>query len=143
ARGCDWTPDGKAIVTTHQGKIWRIDAASGERTAVPFKAAVEQRVTASWRLPHAVDSPTVRARILRWPVESPDGKRLVFSAVGHLYEQDLPQGTPKRLTSGTDLEYSPAFSPDGQSIAYVTWNDKEGGQVWVLPSGGAPRRVTQ
>ena len=141
--GFDWTPDGKAIVTTAQGKIWRFDAASGERTAVPFKAAVEQRVTDALRFPHAVDSATVRARILRWPVEGPDGKRLVFSAVGRLYEMDLPKGTPRRLTSGTDLEYSPAFSPDGRSIAYVSWNDKEGGHVWVLPAGGTARRVTQ
>jgi Tol biopolymer transport system component/imidazolonepropionase-like amidohydrolase len=141
--GFDWTPDGKAILATAQGRIWRFDAESGTRTAVPFKAAVEQRVTDALRFPHPVDSETVRARILRWPVESPDGKRLVFSAVGRLYEVDLPSGTPKRLTSGSDLEYSPAFSPDGRQVAYVTWNDKEGGHVWVLAAGGAARRVTQ
>lgn len=141
--GFDWTPDGKAILATAQGKIWRFDAASGERTAVPFKAAVEQRVTDALRFPRAVGGDTVRARIIRWPVESPDGKRLVFSAVGRLYEMDLPSGTPRRLTSGADLEYAPAFSPDGRQVAYVTWNDREGGHVWVLPNGGTPRRITE
>jgi Tol biopolymer transport system component/imidazolonepropionase-like amidohydrolase len=142
--GFDWTPDGKALVATAQGRIWRFDAGTGERSAIPFKAAVEQRVTDAIRFPHAVDSDTVRARIIRWPVESPDGKRLVFSAVGRLYEMDLPSGTPRRLTSGTDLEYAPAFSPDGTQVAYVTWNDREGGHVWALPGGGgAPRQVTQ
>lgn len=142
--GFDWTPDGKAIVATAQGRFWRFDAASGERAAIPFKAAVEQRVTDAIRFPHTVDADTVRARIVRWPVESPDGKRLVFSAVGRLYGMDLPSGTPKRLTSGTDLEYAPAFSPDGTQVAYVTWNDTAGGHVWVMPSaGGTPRQVTQ
>jgi Tol biopolymer transport system component/imidazolonepropionase-like amidohydrolase len=141
--GFDWTPDGKAILATAEGKIWRFDAAGGGRAAVPFKAAVEQRVTDALRFPRSVDADTVRARILRWPVESPDGRRLVFSAVGRLYEMDLPTGKPRRLTSGSDLEYSPAFSPDGRSLAYVTWNDRDGGHVWILPSGGTPRRVTQ
>jgi Tol biopolymer transport system component/imidazolonepropionase-like amidohydrolase len=143
APGFDWTPDGKALLATAQGRIWRFDAQTGAKSAVPFKAAVEQRVTDALRFPHAPFTDTVRARILRWPVESPDGKRLVFSAFGHLYEMELPKGTPKRLTSGTDLEYSPAFSPDGRSIAYVTWNDKDAGHVWVLAAGGTPRRVTQ
>ncbi len=143
APGFDWTPDGKSILATAQGKIWRFDAQSGARTPVPFKAAVEQRVTDALRFPRAAFADTVRARILRWPVESPDGKRLVFSAVGRLYGMDLPKGTPQRLTSGTDLEYAPAFSPDGRSIAYVTWNDREAGHVWVTTDGGAPRRVTQ
>jgi Tol biopolymer transport system component/imidazolonepropionase-like amidohydrolase len=141
--GFDWTPDGKSILTTAQGRIWRFDAQSGERTAVPFKAAVEQQVADAVRFPHVVDTDTFRARILRWPVESATGKRLVFSAVGHLYEMDLPSGTPKRLTSGTDLEFAPAFSPDGRQIAYVTWNDKTAGQVWVLTGGGAPQQVTK
>jgi hypothetical protein len=34
----------------------------------------------------------VRARIVRWPAESADGKTLVFSALGHLYTMDLPAG---------------------------------------------------
>ena len=60
---------------------------------IPFTAAVEQRVTDALRFPHAARTATrVRARIVRWPVESPDGKRLVFSAVGHLYAMDLPVG---------------------------------------------------
>jgi hypothetical protein len=52
-------------------------------------------------------------RVLRWPSLSPDAKRLVFGALGHIYGQELPGGRPTRLTSGTDCVYTPAYSPDG------------------------------
>ncbi|MBI3449494.1 MAG: PD40 domain-containing protein [Acidobacteria bacterium] len=145
--GYSWTPDGAALVLTAEGKIWKYAAASGARTAIPFDAKVEQRVADAVRFPQKIEG-DVRARILRWPVESPDGKRLVFSAVGHLYAMDLPSGKPARLTASADLEYAPAFSPDGRTIAYVTWNDAEGGAVMTIPAtgtpaGGRPVRLTQ
>jgi hypothetical protein len=31
-------------------------------------------------------------RVLRWPSLSPDAKRLVFGALGHIYGQELPGG---------------------------------------------------
>jgi Tol biopolymer transport system component/imidazolonepropionase-like amidohydrolase len=141
--GYAWTPDGKSLLATAEGKIWSFDAASGQRSAVPFTATVEQKVTDALRTPRRIPD-TVRARVLRWPVESPDGKRLVFQALGHLYAIDLPSGTPKRLTSGTDPEYSPAFSRDGSRIAFVTWNDAKGGHVWTVDAAGAgaPRQLT-
>ena len=142
--GYAWTPDGSAIVATAEGKIWRWDVATGKRRAIPFTAAVEQRLAEALRFPHHLGGPTLRARVIRWPVESPDGKRLVFSAVGHLYTMALPHGTPRRLTTFSDVEYAPAFSRDGKRIAFVTWNDRDGGHVWsVSASGGSPRRLTQ
>lgn len=142
--GYAWTPDGRAIVATAEGRIWRWDAATGARTAIPFTASVEQKVTDAVRFPRRLSDGPVRARILRWPVESPDGKRLVFSALGHLYGVDLPKGTPKRLASGDDLEYAPSFSKDGASLTYVTWNDDAGGHVWKMPAAGGPAmRLTQ
>jgi imidazolonepropionase-like amidohydrolase/Tol biopolymer transport system component len=145
--GFAWTPDGRALVATAEGRLWRFDAETGARSAIPFTAAVEQRVTDAARFPQALAQDAVRVRIVRWPVESPDGRRLVFAAAGHLYVMDLPAGTPRRLTTLEDLEYAPAFSADGRSLAFVTWNDVEGGHVWTLPLGpegaGAPRRLTR
>jgi len=141
--GYAWTPDGSGIVATADNKLWRYDAASGARSAIPFSARVEQTVTEALRVPHRLGSDTVRARLLRWPVESPDGKTLVFSALGRLYAMDLPGGKPRRLTDAVDVESSPSFSPDGREIAYVTWNDADGGHVWRRPlAGGEARRVT-
>ena len=146
--GYAWTPDGAAFVATAANKIWRVDARTGARTPIPFTAEVEQRVTDAIRFQKRIGGDTLRARIVRWPVESPDGKRLVFSAAGHLYVMDLPSGTPRRLTAVEDLEYSPSFSADGRQLAFVTWNDETGGHVWTVAIGadgsaGAPRRVTE
>src|SRR6267143_2028623 len=62
------------------------------------------------------------------PTLSPDGKA----------------GKPRRLTKDTAREYAPEFSPDGRSIAYVTWADADLGHVWkIRASGGAPVRLTR
>jgi Tol biopolymer transport system component len=138
------TPDGSAIVASAENRLWRFDVASGARTAIPFSARVDQTVTDALRFPQRLDAATRRARLVRWPVESPDGKTLLFSALGRLYAMDLPAGAPRRLTDATDLEYAPAFSRDGSEIAWVTWNDDTGGQVWRRPlAGGAATAVTR
>jgi Tol biopolymer transport system component/imidazolonepropionase-like amidohydrolase len=141
--GYAWMPDGKSIVATADGKIWRYDVAGGTRREIPFTAGVEQTLVESLHAPRRVGVDAVRARIIRWPVESPDGKTLVFSALGHLYAMDLPSGTPRRLTSAKDLEYAPSFSKDGRKLTYVTWNDRDGGHVWTMTMpGGTPTKVT-
>ncbi|MBI2839538.1 MAG: PD40 domain-containing protein [Acidobacteria bacterium] len=142
--GYAWTPDGGAVVATAEGRIWKWELSTGNRTLIPFTAAVEQRVSQALRTPRPAVQDMVRARIVQWPVESSDGETLAFSALGHLYTMALPGGTPKRLTAGDDLEFSPAWSPDGKEVAYVTWNDKSYGQVWAVTAevGSVPRRVT-
>ena len=43
---------------------------------------------------------------LRWVTVAPDGSRVVYSALGHLYVKDLPSGTPRRLTRRTTASSS-------------------------------------
>lgn len=141
--GYAWTPDGRSIVATAGGRIWRYAVADGKRTEIPFNATIDQTLTESLHTPRRVGDGDVRARILRWPVETPDGRTLVFSALGHLYSMPVPSGTPKRLTSSNDLEYAPSFSRDGRTLAFVTWNDRDGGNVWTMPfPGGTAKKVT-
>jgi Tol biopolymer transport system component/imidazolonepropionase-like amidohydrolase len=142
--GYAWMPDGRSIVTTADGKIFRYDVATGSRTAIPFNARVEQTLSEALHTPRRVGMDAVRARIVRWPVESRDGKTLVFSALGHLYAMSLSGGTPSRVTGSPDLEYAPAFSRDGKTLAFVTWSDADGGNVWSMDfPGGTPRKLTR
>ena len=142
--GYAWTPDGSGIVATADGKIWRYPDSGGARTGIPFRAKVEQTLTEALRTPRRVGVDDVAARIIRWPVETRDGKSLVFSALGHLYAMGLPSGTPRRMTALGDLEYAPSFSRDGRTLAFVTWNDAEGGNVWSMTyPGGTPRKLTR
>lgn len=141
--GYAWTPDGQSIITTVDGKLWRYRVNDGIRTAVPFTAQVSQPITEAVRFEPPIAADSLRIRVIRWPVISPDGTRLVFSAAGHLYGMELPQGAPQRLTRASEFEFAPSFSSDGRQLVYTTWDDRHGGHVMVIPAaGGTPRRVT-
>ena len=141
--GYDFMPDGRSLIVPIDGKIKRVDFATGQATDIPFNVNVDleigPRVHANYRVD---DSDTVKARLIRYPALSPDGKRVAFTAFNKLYVMDLPGGKPKRITSSTEGEFMPTWSPDGKSIAYVTWT-RQGGYIYSVPSGGgSPRRLT-
>jgi Tol biopolymer transport system component/imidazolonepropionase-like amidohydrolase len=146
--GYGFTPDGKAVVLAYGGKIHRIDVETGEDSVIPFKARVELELGPFVYEQLPVPDGELRVRQMRWPNQSPDGKKLVFSAVGKIWVVDLlaegRTGTPRRLTQSDDFEYTPRFSPDGKTVAYVSWSDEEGGHIWTVPArGGRPKRLTQ
>ena len=137
-----WMPDGRSIVIWGEGKIWRVDVSSGQGQPIPFTARVEQTLNEAVRSPQAVDSAEFPVRMLRDVRTSPDGKTVVYSALGHLYVKRLPDGAPTRLTRDDRFEFFPAFSRDGQWIAYTTWSDAESGRVRVIrPDGSGGRDV--
>jgi Tol biopolymer transport system component len=142
--GYAFTPDGKEVVAAWGGKIHRIAVAGGEDKEIPFTAAVARDQGPDLNVPMRVEEGPVQLRLIQQPVESPDGKRLVFSALTHLYVMDLPGGTPRRLTNANAREFTPAWSADGQWITYVTWAE-QGGQIWKTRSDGksAPQQLTR
>lgn len=78
------------------------------------------------------------------PALSPDGKRVAFIWDGDvpgqrdLYVREIGKNEPLRLTSTTQMEYSPAWSPDARLLSFVT---RDG--VFVVPAaGGAPTRIS-
>ena len=81
------------------------------------------------------DSATFTVKQIRDAVPSPDGRRLAFVALDRLYVMDWPNGTPRRLTNMDVGEFQPAWSPNGQWIAYTTWSNADGGHLYVV----APR----
>src|SRR5262249_27271010 len=72
--GSGGTPAGWGMVAPAEGKIWRYGAS---RNPVPFRAKVEQTLTEALRTPRRIGTDEVAARIIRWPVETRDGKTLV------------------------------------------------------------------
>ena len=60
-----------------------------------------------------------------------------------MYVMQLPHGTPRRLTSDTVHEQNPSWSPDGRTIAYITWGNA-GGYIQVVGADGRgkPDRLT-
>lgn len=141
--GYAFTPDGREIVTTMNGKIYRVAVQSGQAVNIPFTAKVDLEVGPRVYFQSRVDDGPVEARLIRWPNQSPDGKRLVFSALSRLYVMDLPGGKPRRLTDAQVGEFAPVWSPDGRWIAYTTWGP-EGGHIWKISAdGGAPQQLSR
>lgn len=142
--GYTFTPDGKNILMNLNGKIALIDFASGKPSYIPFSAKVEAEIAPRLHFDYRVDdSATVRARLIRWPALSPDGRRVVFSSLNKLWIMDLPSGKPRRLTQSSEGEFMPTWSPDGKSIAYVTWSHEGGNIQRVSADGGEPQVLTK
>ena len=174
-----FTPDSKALITTYGGKIWKVAVPSGAATEIPFTAKVDQQLGPLVRFDYPIEDGPMTLSQIRGARPSPDGRRLVFTALDRLWIADLPEGrgnkkekppaaassgaqaaaTPppppppppaaptirnaRRLTQSTEVEHAPVWSPDGQYISYVTWNDVTGGDIYrVRADGGTPQRLT-
>lgn len=142
--GFSWTPDDKHIIIWGQGKLWKVEVASGQAEAIPFEATAKHRFQETVRFAQKAFEPSFTVKVIRHAVTAPDGKTLVFSAVGHLWSKQLPDGKPKRLTASADFEFEPSFSPDGSELVYVTWDDEEMGAIYRMSlSTGKSRKLTQ
>ncbi len=140
--GFDWTPDSQHIVIWAKGEIWRVAIADGKVSEIPFHVSAKRELRDAVRFPITVAPDQFDVRQLRWTHVSPDGKRVIYSALGYLYSKELPNGTPKRLTKQTDhFEFFPSFSRDGKSIVYTSWHDQKLGAVHVIDSEGKRDRV--
>jgi Tol biopolymer transport system component len=62
---------------------------------------------------------------------SPDGQTIVFDLLGDLYTMPITGGTASPLLTGMAYETQPRFSPDGESVAFVS--DRSGGDnLWTM-----------
>jgi Tol biopolymer transport system component len=132
-----WLPDASAILTTWDGKIWKVDAATGKATMIPFSADVEMYMGPLSRFQYPITD-TFLVRQIRDAVPSPDVKRLAFTALDKLYLSDLAGGAPKRVTTAVNVvEHSPTWSPDGRSVVFATWTDEAGGELYRVNADGS------
>lgn len=128
----NWTPDGKELIFWAKGKIQRLNVETLAVNEIPFSVDVNLKIADAVEFKQQVHSEEFKVNVIRQATTSPDGKTLIFNAIGHLWKKDLPNGKPQRLTEGTDLEFEPAFSKDGKTLAFVTWNDEEMGAIHTL-----------
>ena len=143
--GYAWMPDGRSIVLSVGGKIQRLEAATGTLTPIPFEARVLRTVAEPVRGRIQIDDDSLDVRFIQWPASSLDGKRLAFVAAGRIWVMDLPGGTPAPLTEPMlpACQFAPVWSPNGQSVAFTSWDETSRGHLWVVAgAGGEARRVS-
>ncbi|NNM34107.1 MAG: amidohydrolase family protein, partial [Gemmatimonadetes bacterium] len=154
--GGSWTPDSQALLTTWGGKIMRVSVPSGEAVEVPFSARVQQELGPLVKFDYPINDSLLTVSQIRGTRPSPDGSRIAFTALDRIWTAQLPEasgteteGFPvldgaQRLTAGTDVEHAPVWSPDARWVAFVTWNDSTGGDIWRTRAdgSGSPERLT-
>ena len=138
-----FTPDGNAVVFVKDGTFHEVDIRTKQVREISFTARVEQELgpLIYHEMPFRDDSLVVRN--VRYGGMTPDGSQLVFGSLNQLWIMDLPDGEPRPLIEGHSGQYQPVFSPDGSSIAFVSWHETEGGHLWrVSTQGGESQRLT-
>ena len=99
------------------GELYRLDVASESAEVVEVEVVSDLAA----ELPRAVDV----SRRINAMAASPEGKRVVFEARGELFNVPAEEGFTINLTQSSGaFDHSPAWSPDGQWIAY--WSDRSG-----------------
>jgi TolB protein len=124
-----WSPDGKTLVFSREGAIFRQAVAGGPATRVLQNA------------PGAAADPA-------W---SPDGKRIAYDyrrpgfSIREVYVMNADGSDAHRLTNLRWVSGYPAWSPDSETIAFMSTasGDHTHNEIWTIPAaGGKPTQVT-
>jgi Tol biopolymer transport system component/predicted nucleic acid-binding Zn-ribbon protein len=135
-----FTPDSKQLVASYGGKIYRIPIAGGNAVEIPLDVDVELEMGPRLKFDYPIsDDKEMIVTQIRDAVPSPDGSKLAFTSLNRLYVMELPDGEPKRLTEMEITEAQPTWSPDGTNVAFVTWDDRDGGSLYKVNVVGRPR----
>ena len=90
-------PGDKALLISVRGKLARLDIATGALTDIPFTTPVKLGLGPLTRVRQKEETGPVRVRVVQAPRQSPDGRRVAFTALGGLYVQDLAAGAAPRI----------------------------------------------
>ena len=70
----------------------RVDVETKESEVIPIHVRAEKKIHPALRFPVEVAPDEFDVKMLRWAQMSPDGTKVVFQALGHLYVKDLAIG---------------------------------------------------
>jgi Tol biopolymer transport system component/DNA-binding winged helix-turn-helix (wHTH) protein len=141
-----WSPDGRQVAFS------RMFADGFDFYVIPVFGGTERRLSSWPREGHQISAVPQWRPIVRCFDWSPDGKVLAFSngqpdkIHAWITLLSLGDSTTRPLTSppSQNLDYGPAFSPDGSTVAFI--RGIAAGVVedlYVVPTtGGAPKRLT-
>jgi dipeptidyl aminopeptidase/acylaminoacyl peptidase len=164
-----WSPDGRWLAFVaergHGPQLYLAPLDGGEASALtevpngvsqPVWAPDSRRLafvapTGAWKKPDDRSALERSApRLVTGIYSRYDGIGWLDDRRSHLFVVVLAGGEPKRVTDGDYDDADPAWSPDGNELAFVsdrsaTRSDEVHRDVWVVPATGArrPRRLTR
>jgi TolB protein len=101
----------------------------------PFAAAQRKPVLSQIELPHPyyyremyLPQLTSGPSSVTW---SPDSREVIYSMAGSLWRQRIDSNTAQQLTDGKGYDYQPDWSPDGNSVVYVSYLH-DAMELWLL-----------
>jgi len=140
-----WLPESNGLVFWAGGKIKQLslskNLADNKVNNIEFNVQTTKKIQHSLRFQQQIAQTEFDVKMLRDVEVSPNGKKVVFEAMGHIYTRSIANGKvtgkAKRLTKqNSHFEFNPSFSRDGKKVAYVTWHDQKLGQVKMVSSRG-------
>ncbi|HEX6916278.1 MAG TPA: amidohydrolase, partial [Chitinophagaceae bacterium] len=132
--GFDFTPDDKYVIIWSNGRINKVDISKANvSTEIPFTANVKQKIAEAVRFQQDINPDQFNVKVIRHAITSPDGKWLVFNAIGRLWIKELPDGAPQEINHHPGFQFEPAFAPGGDRIVYTTWNEGGESSLYTYP----------
>ena len=136
-----WLPDSKNMVFWNKGKINLLDINSKKSSVIDFHVKTTKKIQQALTFKQHIAQDKFDVKMLRDVHISPDGNKVVFESMGHIYTRAIKNGKamgkPKRLTKQSKhFEFNPSFSRDGKKVVYATWNDQALGQIRIVSSRG-------
>ena len=132
-----WTPDSENLVFWADGKIKKLNVKSKKAKTIEFHVKTQKKIQTALKFEQNLEQDDFDVKMLRNVQISPNGKQVVFEAMGNIYTRSLPDGKPKRLTKEkSKFEFYPSFSRDGKKIVYIAWDDQDLAEIKVVSSRG-------
>ena len=139
--GYSFTPDDQSIIFHAGGKFHRVDITSNKKQEIPFSADVNLDIgpdlTSSYRVPQD----EITSTIIHSPSVSPDGKKIVASALSSIYTMQKEKGKVEKLTDSNNWEFQPVWSPDGRHLTFTT-NRRGNLEVYLMDLADGKVRAT-
>jgi len=114
-----WTPDGRRLVYSADGRLWTVPAAGGAPAEIPFATSLEfqrpRRVLPAARFPEPGKAQSVRA--FMGLALSPDARSVAMLALGKLWVMPV-DGAPRVVVDVPLSANHLAWAPDGATLAW-------------------------